>query len=122
MIAADDDRRVDDAAADELVERQAEPRALAVAEPEDARRQALERDALARQPNPAAQRLVVGEHLERERDRSRAMSAGSPESAAQRNGPLPSQNSGRMYSGTKPGISNASATPAFSACARMLLP
>ncbi len=25
-----------------------------------------------------------------------AMSAGSPESAAQRNGPLPSQNSGRM--------------------------
>ena len=36
-----------------------------------------------------------------------AMSAGSPESAAQRNGPLPSQNSGRMYAGTKPGNSNA---------------
>ena len=36
------------------------------------------------------------------------MSSGSPESAAQRNGPLPSQNSGRMYSGTKPGMSNAS--------------
>ena len=35
------------------------------------------------------------------------MSAGSPESAAQRNGPLPSQKSGRMYSGTKPGMSNA---------------
>ena len=35
------------------------------------------------------------------------MSAGSPDSAAQRNGPLPSQNSGRMYSGTKPGMSNA---------------
>ena len=50
------------------------------------------------------------------------MSAGSPESAAQRNGPLPSQNSGRMYSGTKPGMSNAFATPAFTACARMLLP
>ena len=33
-----------------------------------------------------------------------AMSAGSPDSAAQRNGPLPTQNSGRMYSGTKPGI------------------
>ena len=36
-----------------------------------------------------------------------AMSAGSPDSAAQRNGPLPSQNSGRMYAGTKPGNSNA---------------
>ena len=42
------------------------------------------------------------------------MSSGSPESAAQRNGPLPSQNSGRMYSGTKPGMSNASLTPACS--------
>ena len=36
-----------------------------------------------------------------------AMSAGSPDSAAQRNGPLPSQNSGRMYAGTNPGNSNA---------------
>ena len=36
------------------------------------------------------------------------MSSGSPESATQRNGPFPSQNSGRMYSGTKPGISKAS--------------
>ncbi len=36
-----------------------------------------------------------------------AMSSGSPDSATQRNGPLPSQNSGRMYAGTKPGKSNA---------------
>ena len=36
-----------------------------------------------------------------------AMSAGSPDSAAQRNGPLPSQKSGRMYAGTKPGNSKA---------------
>ncbi len=36
-----------------------------------------------------------------------AMSAGSPESAAHRNGPLPSQKSGRMYAGTKPGNSKA---------------
>ena len=35
------------------------------------------------------------------------MSAGSPDSAAHRNGPLPSQNSGRMYAGTNPGKSNA---------------
>ena len=32
-----------------------------------------------------------------------AMSAGSPESATQRNGPLPSQNSGRMYGGHEAG-------------------
>ena len=37
---------------------------------------------------------------------------GSPERTAQRNGPLPSQKSGRMYSGTNPGMSNASSTPA----------
>ena len=49
----------------ELVDAQPEARAIAVAEPEDSRRQSLERDALAGQPNPAAQRLVVGEHLER---------------------------------------------------------
>jgi hypothetical protein len=36
-----------------------------------------------------------------------SMSLGSPESAAHRNGPLPSQKSGRMYAGTKPGNSNA---------------
>ena len=52
----------------------------------------------------------------------RAMSAGSPESAAQRNGPFPSQKSGRTYSGTKPGMSKASLSPASSATVRMLLP
>ena len=36
-----------------------------------------------------------------------AMSAGSPDSAAHRNGPLPSQNNGRMYAGTNPGKANA---------------
>ncbi len=51
------------------------------------------------------------------------MSSGSPDSATQRNGPLPSQNSGRMYAGTKPGYAaDAPATPAISACARRLLP
>ncbi len=49
-------------------------------------------------------------------------SCGSPERQAQRNGPLPSQKSGRMYAGTKPGMSKAFATPAFCASARMLLP
>src|SRR3989441_1280583 len=52
----------------------------------------------------------------------RCSSRGSPDNATQRKGPFPSQNSGRMYSGTKPGISNASATPASRAWPRMLLP
>ena len=51
-----------------------------------------------------------------------AMSAGSPDSAAHRNGPLPSQNSGRMYAGTKPGNPYASCSPARNAWVRMLLP
>ena len=52
-----------------------------------------------------------------------AMSAGSPESAAQRNGPAPLQKRGRMYAGTNPGMSNASAIPRWSAtCPRRLLP
>ena len=36
-----------------------------------------------------------------------AISFGSPLNAAQRNGPLPSQNNGRIYAGTNPGKSNA---------------
>ena len=40
------------------------------------------------------------------------MSDGSPDSAAHRNGPLPSQNSGLMYAGTKPGNANARWYPA----------
>ncbi len=52
----------------------------------------------------------------------RRMSSGSPESATQRNGPFPSQNSGRMYAGTNPGNANASVTPSSFATWRMLLP
>ncbi len=51
-----------------------------------------------------------------------AMSAGSPDRATQRNGPLPSQKSGRMNAGTKPGKPKASRTPAWSASVRMLFP
>src|SRR5436305_1608145 len=43
------------------------------------------------------------------------MSSGSPERATQRNGPLPSQNKGRIYSGTNPGISTAPRQPASDA-------
>ena len=46
----------------------------------------------------------------------------SPDNATHLNGPLPSQNNGLIYSGTKPGISNAFLTPAFSAWALILLP
>jgi hypothetical protein len=52
----------------------------------------------------------------------RRMSSGSPESAAQRNGPFPSQKSGRMYAGTKPGNAKASSKPPSLASARIELP
>src|SRR2546422_486082 len=52
----------------------------------------------------------------------RRISFGSPLSATQRNGPLPSQNRGRMYSGAKPGVSNAAATPASLPWGRMVVP
>src|SRR6266852_5075195 len=39
------------------------------------------------------------------------MSSAAPERATQRNGPLPSQNNGRIYSGTNPGMRKESATP-----------
>lgn len=51
-----------------------------------------------------------------------AMSAGSPESAAHRNGPLPSQNNGRMYAGTNPGKSKARWYPPSCASPRIELP
>src|SRR5262245_63439272 len=66
MIASDHDRRLHYAAADQIVYRQPEARALAVAEPEDTGGQPLERDALVREPDPAAERRVPREHLERE--------------------------------------------------------
>src|SRR5206468_12392726 len=65
MIAPDDDRSANDAATYQLVDLQPEPRALAKAEPEDARGQSLERDALARHRDPPAKRFVLMEHLER---------------------------------------------------------
>ena len=53
-----------------------------------------------------------------------AMSSGSPESAAHRNGPLPSQNNGRTNAGTNPGYAYARswASPPSSAPARRLFP
>ena len=66
MIAPDHDRRLHDASPHEIVDRQAEPRPLAIAKPENPRGKTLERDALGRQPNPAAERLVCREHLQRE--------------------------------------------------------
>ena len=50
------------------------------------------------------------------------MSSGSPDKATHRNGPLPRQNRGRTYAGTKPGKSKALATPSSFATWRMLLP
>src|SRR5262249_57052517 len=64
VAAADDDRRLQLPAADHGVEVQPEPDALAVAEPANPGRQALEVDLLASQADPAAQRLVFRKSLE----------------------------------------------------------
>src|SRR5216683_2424351 len=61
VVAADDDRRLHGATPDELVEAQARTGTLAVAEPADASRQALELDLLARGLDPPHQGGVVGE-------------------------------------------------------------
>ena len=65
-------------------------------------RQSLEPDALAAS---SIQRFSISFCGNSSSTRSSVvrMSAGSPESATQRNGPRPSQNSGRMYAGTNPG-------------------
>ena len=60
MIAADHDRRLEFALGDHLVEGEAEPVAVAQAHPADARRQALEGDALARHIQPVVQVRVAG--------------------------------------------------------------
>ena len=61
VVAADHDRRRDCARADELVDREARPGAVAVAEPADPRRQPLEGDALGSELQPAQEQRVVGE-------------------------------------------------------------
>ena len=71
------------------------PVALAVAEPADPGRQALEGDLLPGRANPAGSGSLSGNRSSTARSVA-SMSVGSPDSAAQRNGPLPSQNSGRM--------------------------
>ena len=78
MVAADDDRRADLAGPDQLVEREAGPRPLAVAEPADPGGQALERD-LAPSPSPAsAGGPASSGKSSRIASSVRAMSAGSP--------------------------------------------
>jgi hypothetical protein len=63
VVAADHDRRFQFALAHHLVEGQARAVAVAQAYPADARRQALEGDALAGHVEPAVQRSVLGEQL-----------------------------------------------------------
>src|SRR4051794_41112850 len=64
MIASDDDRRGHLPLRDEPVEEQAGAMALAVPEPADARREALELDTLLRHADPAMERGVIREELE----------------------------------------------------------
>src|SRR5437773_10896528 len=61
VITTDDDGSLDGASPHEVVESEAGASALAVAQPADARGQALELHSLARGLDPAHQRRVVGE-------------------------------------------------------------
>ncbi len=96
MVAADHDRRLQLARGHHLVEGETEAMAVAEAHPADARRQALELDALAGHVEPVVQVRVVRASARFTLASVLKMSSGSPESAAQRNGPMPRQNSGRM--------------------------
>ena len=64
MVAADDDRRLQLAAGDHLVEPQARQVPLAVAEPADPRRKSLEGNAFAGQPDPACEGFVLREQFQ----------------------------------------------------------
>src|SRR5438270_6726676 len=64
MVAPDHDWRLDLAFLDQIIHGQPELRALAIAQPADARRQSLELDALARQIDPAIEDAVLREKLQ----------------------------------------------------------
>ena len=64
VIAADHDRSFDCTLLDQIVNRQAEFRALTVSEPADARGQSLKLDALASEFDPSAQAAILGEEFE----------------------------------------------------------
>src|ERR1700692_1331668 len=64
MIASDDDGRLDRAFFYKIIDCEAEPRALAIAEPADAGGQSLKLNALASEFNPSAQAAVLGEKLQ----------------------------------------------------------
>ena len=66
MIAGEGDRPLEFAGCDQRVDRERQLRALAMAEPGDARRQALERHVLPRQADPVGDDLVVREHLQQQ--------------------------------------------------------
>src|SRR5690348_13594002 len=71
MVAADDDRRRYLACGNEIVDRDAELRAVGLSEPANSRREALKFYLLLRQRDPAFEMLVVREQLECQRIRSR---------------------------------------------------
>ena len=63
VITPDHDRRRQLAGGDHLIERQPEPVPVAQSHPADARRQALEFDALRRHVEPVVQVPIVGQQL-----------------------------------------------------------
>ena len=107
---------------DEIVERDAELRALALAQPADARRQPLKCDPLARQRDPAAQMLVVRKQLEHQvvgaRDVLRIAGQRHP---AKRSLPLAEERPDVLGNESRE-CRTRCATPASNATVRMLLP
>ena len=95
MVAPDHDRAAHLAGSDELVEARPSQVALAVAEPADPRRQPLEAHTLLGELDPAPDVVLIAEQVEDrgigDRDIGRVAGQRDPW-----NGPLPSQNSGRM--------------------------
>ncbi len=96
MVASDRDGCPNPPRADEVVDREPGTRTIAVAEPADPRGQPLEGDALRAPRRATVWRSASPGKSSRSAASIAAMSAGSPDSAAQRKGPMPRQKSGRI--------------------------
>ena len=126
VVAADDDRRRQLAGAHHRVEAQAEPVALAVAEPADARRQALEGDPLAGGLDPAARAARRRGTPRARRGRSRRCPPGRPTARPSGTGPCPRRTAAARRRGRSPGrrtrARSRRASPRRAGCCRSRRP
>ena len=113
VIAADHDRRLHLARAHQLVEREAHLRAVAVAEPADARRQPLElRRAPARARSSARDPRRSGPRRARPRSVDARCPPDRPRARPSGTGPCPRRTAGGCTRARSPGMSNARSQPA----------